>query len=139
MKPINDTCPWSGKPVSADALARHGEHVVGFCTTAHRDQFVQAITHFAQAASPAVTTRAFDNARTGANVHETVLTPAAVRSRGIQRLFSLPVTGDARGCEAQPLIVPALAMADGSTHDVVFLASMANQVWAYDANDGALL
>ncbi len=139
MKPINATCPWSGKPVSADALARHGEHIVGFCSTEHRDQFVQAITHFAQAASPAVTTRAFDIARTGANVHETILTPAAVRSRGIKRLFSLQVPGDARGCEAQPLIVPGLVMADGTMHDVVFLATMANQVWAFDADDGTLL
>jgi hypothetical protein len=133
MKPINTTCPWSGKPVSSEAVTRHGEHVVGFCSTEHRDQFVKAIAHFAQSASPAVTTRAFDLARTGANVHETVLTPDAVRSRGIKRLFSLNVPGDARGCEAQPLMVSALVMADGSTHDVVFLASMANQVWAFDA------
>jgi hypothetical protein len=139
MKPINTTCPWSGKPVSPDAVTRHGDHVVGFCSTEHRDQFVKAIAHFAQSASPAVTTRSFDLARTGANVHETILTPDAVRSRGIRRLFSLAVTGDARGCEAQPLMVPGLAMADGSTHDVVFLASMANQVWAFDANNGTLL
>ncbi len=38
-----------------------------------------------------------------------------------------------RGCEAQPLIVPGLVMNDGRPHDAVFLASMANQVWAYDA------
>jgi PQQ enzyme repeat len=62
-----------------------------------------------------------------------------VRSRGIRRLFSLPVPNDARGCEAQPLIVPGLVMNDGRPHDVVFLASMANQVLAYDANDGTLL
>ena len=30
-------------------------------------------------------------------------------------------------------------MNDGHPHDVVFLASMANQVLAYDANDGTLL
>ena len=139
MKPINDTCPWSGKPVSMDALTRHGEHVVGFCSTAHRDQFAAAITHFAIAATPPVTTRAFDNTRSGANTHETVLTPDAVRQRGIKRLFSLPLSGDARGSEAQPLLVPGLTMVDGNQHDVVFLASMANQVWAYDANDGTLL
>lgn len=139
MKPINATCPWSGKPVSTHALARHGQHIVGFCSTEHRDQFVQALAHFAQAASPAVTTRSFDAARTGANVHETVLTPTAIRTRGIRRLFSLTMTGDARGCEAQPLIVPGLVLADGSTRDVVFLASMANIVWAFDANDGGLL
>lgn len=139
MQPINATCPWSGKPVSMNAVTRHGEHIVGFCSTAHRDQFVQAIAHFARSANPAVTTRGFDNARTGANSRETLLTPAAVRGRGIKRLFSLQTTGDARGCEAQPLIVPGLVMADGVTHDVAFLATMANKVYAFDANDGALL
>jgi len=139
MTPINTTCPWSGKPVSADALTRHGDHIVGFCSTAHRDQFVQAIAHFARSASPAVTTRGFDNARTGANPRETLLTPDAVRARGIKRLFSLNVPGDARGCEAQPLIAPGVVLAHGAAHDVVFLATMANQVWAFDANDGAKL
>lgn len=30
-------------------------------------------------------------------------------------------------------------MADGTAHDVVYLADMANQVWAFDANNGASL
>jgi hypothetical protein len=89
--------------------------------------------------SPSVLTRSFDNARTGANLTESVLTPTTVRTRGIRKLFSLPVTGDKRGCEAQPLIVPDLEIANGTRHDVVFLASMANEVLAFDANDGALL
>jgi PQQ enzyme repeat len=139
MTPINATCPWSGKPVNPQALARHGDHVVGFCSVEHRDQFNKAIAHFAQAASPAVVTRSFDNARTGANLRETILTPAGVRARGLKRLFSLPTPGDARGCEAQPLIVPGLAMANGAVRDVVFLATMANQVLAFDADTGAPL
>src|SRR5215472_1787165 len=124
MKAINYTCPWSGKPVNPNALTRHGDHIVGFCSTEHRDEFVKAIAHFAQSASPAVAMRSFDLVRTGANVKETILTPNAVRSRGIKRLFSLNPPGDARGCEARPLIVPGLVMADGRTHDVVFLATM---------------
>jgi hypothetical protein len=122
--------------VNADAVTRHDGHLVGFCSTEHRDQFVKAVAHFAQSASPAVTTRAFDLARTGANVRETILTPAAVRARGVRRLFSLSVPGDARGCEAQPLIAPGLVLPGGAVHDVVFLATMANQVLAFDANDG---
>ena len=98
-----------------------------------------SLARSAQSASPAVTTRSFDLARTGANVHETILTPAAVRARGIKRLFSLTVPGDARGCEAQPLIVPGLMLPNGAVHDVVFLATMANQVFAFDANDGEQL
>lgn len=87
----------------------------------------------------AVTTRSYDNTRSGANRHESVLTPDAIRTRGIKKLFTLELPGDARGCEAQPLIVPAVTLADGTVRDVVFVATMANQVFAFDANDGARL
>ncbi len=138
MNAVNETCP-SGKPVSDNVVTQHGEHIVGFCSTEHRDHLEAAADKFAKSTRPAVATRSFNNTRSGANTQETILTPAAVRSRGIRRLFSLPVPNDARGCEAQPLIVPGLMMNDGQPHDVVFLASMANQVLAYDANDGILL
>jgi hypothetical protein len=88
--------------------------------------------------STAVTTRSYDNFRSGANTQETILTPAAVRARGIKQLLTLALPGDARGCEAQPLIVPAVKMADG-THDVVYIATMANQVFAFDVDTGAQL
>jgi hypothetical protein len=87
----------------------------------------------------AVTTRSYDNARTGANTAETVLTPDAVRAHGIRRLFSLQLDGDKRGIEAQPLVVPGVTVGDGSTHDVIYLADMANQVWAFDFANGHLL
>jgi len=88
---------------------------------------------------PAVTTRAFDQARSGANRFETVLTPAALRARGIRRLFSLDLPGDARGCEAQPLLVPAVRMPNGRVRNLVLLATMANRVFAFDADDGSQL
>jgi hypothetical protein len=86
--------------------------------------------------SVSVLTRAYNNARTGANLEESVLTAAAVRSRGIKRLFSLQLPGDRRGAEAQPLIVPAVRFPNGQTRDLVLLATMANRVFAFDANDG---
>jgi outer membrane protein assembly factor BamB len=89
--------------------------------------------------SIAITTRSNDNLRSGANTQETILTARAVRTRGIKRLFSLALPGDARGCEAQPLIVPGVKMTDGTTHDVVYLATMANCVFAFDANTGVQL
>ena len=78
----------------------------------------------------------YNNARPGANPAESVLTAAAVRSRGIRRLFSLPLPGDRRGAEAQPLIVPGVGLPGGRTRDLLLLATMANQVFAFDANDG---
>ncbi|MFV2035424.1 MAG: glutathione S-transferase, partial [Halocynthiibacter sp.] len=37
---INQTCPYSGKPVSRDALARINGHIIGFCNTFCRDTTV---------------------------------------------------------------------------------------------------
>jgi RimJ/RimL family protein N-acetyltransferase len=43
---VNDTCPWSGKPVSADALTLYRDRVVGFCNPGCRDKFEAAVAHF---------------------------------------------------------------------------------------------
>lgn len=40
---INPTCPWSGRPISADALTHYEGHVVGFCSPRHRDRFAAAL------------------------------------------------------------------------------------------------
>lgn len=42
----NETCPWSGKPVSADSLTRYRDRVVGFCNPGCRDKFEAAVAHF---------------------------------------------------------------------------------------------
>lgn len=86
-----------------------------------------------------VLTRAFDNARSGLNPHETTLTQAAVRGKGIRRLATLALPGDARGIEAQPLILPSLRMPDGAVRDLVILSAMDNTVRAFDANTFAPL
>ena len=43
---INETCPWSGKPIAADALTRYQGAVVGFCDSHCRDRFEVAVRHF---------------------------------------------------------------------------------------------
>lgn len=48
---IDDTCPWSGKPVQPDSLTEYGGRIVGFCNTGCRDKFDAAIRHFEQAAT----------------------------------------------------------------------------------------
>jgi hypothetical protein len=82
-----------------------------------------------------VTTRSYDRARTGTNNSETVLTATAVRTRGIVKLFSLPIPDDPR-LEAQPLAVGGVHTADGKTRDLIFQASMGNWVYAFDAVSG---
>ena len=41
---VNASCPWSGKPVSADSLTLYRGKVVGFCNTGCRDKFEAATT-----------------------------------------------------------------------------------------------
>jgi hypothetical protein len=84
-------------------------------------------------------TRSGDNSRSGWNQHETILTQASVESKGIVRATIIPVFGDARGMEAQPLILPNVKLPDGSIHDVMVLPSMANIVRGVDASTGAAL
>ncbi len=86
-------------------------------------------------------TRSADNARSGWNPHETVLSQTSVAARGLVRPNNeiIPVFGDARGMEAQPLILPGAKTADGRVHDVMLLPSMANVVRAVDAHTGAEL
>ncbi len=43
---VNDTCPWSGKAVSADSLTMYRGKVVGFCNPGCRDKFDAAISNF---------------------------------------------------------------------------------------------
>jgi YHS domain-containing protein len=42
----NETCPWSGKPVSSDSLTYYQGHVVGFCNPGCKDKFEAATKAF---------------------------------------------------------------------------------------------
>jgi hypothetical protein len=59
-----------------------------------------------------------------------------VETKGIIRATIIPVIGDARGMEAQPLILPNVQTTRG-TRDVMVLPSMANVVRGVDAHDGS--
>ncbi len=85
----------------------------------------------------AVLTRSANNLRHGAYTSETVLTPQNVG--GLHRLYSIPIRNDARGIESQPLIMPGVKLSDGTTHDLIVLSSMANDVIAADFKTGAIL
>src|ERR1700677_1147063 len=82
-----------------------------------------------------VYTRSYDNGRTGANLQETILTPANVNSTNFGKLYTVHTDGE---IFAQPLYVSGLAIA-GGTHNVVFVASMLNTIYALDADTGAQL
>jgi outer membrane protein assembly factor BamB len=85
-----------------------------------------------------VLTRSYDNSRSGANTHETILTPASVGNLKKLRELTLDPGDDPR-IEAQPLYAPQLQMADGQKHDVVIVCTMADNVYAFDVNTGSKL
>ena len=91
---------------------------------------------FAQSTMTRWLTRSADNSRSGWNSHDTQLTQASVLTKGIIRATIIPVVGDARGMEAQPLILPNVQTARG-IRDVLVLPSMANVVRGVDAHDGS--
>jgi len=81
-------------------------------------------------ASAQVLTSQYDNARTGANLHETTLTPANVNPAQFGKLFTLKVDGAIYG---EPLYMPGLEVPGKGRHNVVFVATEHDSVYAFDA------
>lgn len=83
-----------------------------------------------------VLTRHDDNARSGANLHESQLTPSVLRSGAFGPLFTLFVDGFVY---AQPLVATDVDLGAGGVHDVVYVATEHDSLYAFDANSGAPL
>ncbi|MGN6518724.1 MAG: COG1470 family protein, partial [Dokdonella sp.] len=78
-----------------------------------------------------VTSERYGAARLGANLDESVLTTANVDANTFGKLWAYPVSGSVY---AQPLYVRNVAIPGQGVHDVLYVATMNDIVYAFDAN-----
>jgi hypothetical protein len=81
-----------------------------------------------------ITSERYDNSRTGANLNETVLTTADVNSTQFGKLYSYVVDGSV---QAQPLYVSNLTIPSRGSRNVLFVVTMNDVVYAFDADSNA--
>ncbi|MGO9454291.1 MAG: hypothetical protein ACLQDV_25075 [Candidatus Binataceae bacterium] len=106
-----------------------GAHTVTATTTTAPSVSAGASVTVVNLAQAAVLTYHNDDARDGAYMQEVTLTPANVNSTKFGKLFSYSVDGQ---IYAQPLYLPQISIA-GGTHDVVYVETQNNSVYAFDA------
>jgi hypothetical protein len=78
-----------------------------------------------------VLTANYDNNRTNANLNEGILNTNNVNPTQFGQIYTYPVDGQVY---AQPLYVHALNMPGKGTLNVLFVATMHNSVYAFDAD-----
>jgi uncharacterized protein (TIGR03437 family) len=89
---------------------------------------------FPALAQTSVLTYQYDNARTGANTNEVVLAPSNVNPTLFGKLFAHTIDGLAYG---QPLYLPDVTIPGRGTHNVIYVATEHDSVYAFDADNNS--
>src|SRR5512140_1180260 len=82
-------------------------------------------------AAAQITTSQYDNMRTGATLTERILTPRNVNRNQFGKLGAFSVDG---AVYAQPLYVPGLEIPGKGKHNVLYVATEHDSVYAFDAD-----
>ncbi len=77
-----------------------------------------------------------DNARTGQNLNETRLTPITVSASTFGKIGFFPADGKV---DAQPLYAPGVVIPGQGAHNVLYVVTEHDSVYAFDADTGAVL
>src|SRR5450759_3235299 len=80
--------------------------------------------------------RGYDAGVSGANLAEVTLNTSNVAPSAFGLVFKLPVDDNVY---AQPLYVPSVAISGQGTHNVVYVATMSDTLYAFDADTGVQL
>jgi hypothetical protein len=81
-----------------------------------------------------VTTQRYDNGRTGQNLSEAILNTSNVNPARFGKLFSREVDDE---IYAQPLYLPKVTIPNSGTHNVLYVATVNNSVYGFDADNPA--
>jgi hypothetical protein len=119
----NSSAAWAG-----------GFEMSGLCRRATLFTFLFFAATLATQAQTSVLTQHNDVARTGANVSETVLTTTNVNVNQFGKLFERAVDDEIYG---QPLYVPNVNISNVGTRNVVYVATVNDSVYAFDADNPA--
>ena len=113
--------------ISGADMIGHAEIVAGRSRSSHESSAVRAL-------EPGFTGTFLyrnDNFRTGQNLAESILTPSTVNPSKFGLLFVDAIDAAAY---AQPLYVPNVAIPNLGTHNVVYVATENDSVYAFDAD-----
>jgi hypothetical protein len=108
-----------------------GSHTIGATSVAEPSSSVSTRVTVVNAAQTAVLTYHNDDARDGAYTQEVTLSPSNVNSGQFGKIVSYPVDGQVY---AQPLYLPQVNIPNQGTHNVVFVATENNSLYAFDAD-----
>src|SRR5215467_4321313 len=89
------------------------------------------LLNFAASTKPQVLTSQYDNQRTGATLSEKSLSPQKVNSSTFGKLGTFKVDGPVY---AQPLYVPSIDVPGKGKHNLLFVATEHDSVYAFDAD-----
>lgn len=110
--------------------ATAGRHIIKATNVNNTQQI--AVAFVATDTYPGTLTARNDTMRTGQNLNEVALTTGNVNRTQFGKLFSYPIDGYTF---AQPLYVPGVNIAGQGMHNMVYVATEADSVFAFDADN----